>query len=453
MNQIFAKLILVLIFLAQVSAQAEVPQIPEDWYTNPEDGTAKVTASFFPTLPWSKKGKMENLVKSIFEVNRSSVETAMDKQTTPATGSSTIPNWTPWHLESFTTELSVVSSGLIGVLTGKGTATALAYWRRAAEKTAAPKNFAENENDSVPTLAAENISDDSSLKKEMEPIIKSALATGKIKDEGSFRRNMESAAVDFYNLVTGLEQTQDLKWFVSGFRVEFSVSASGTLTPAVPITSVGGDVRVRFDWKRLAHKNQSAKFAFSKTQNKLQLSLQDLVTNLAQDFGAAFDEDSQMKGFKPYLLRIGLGFTASGTVGVAKSSASAVAYLTLSQNVKDPASSVVRLVPSAAPLLLIEQNPSQAHLDFAANNFIPVATDAKRAQAVYSIDRGNFRKGLKKAIKMSHFFVAAGSKADSKKWKLYQMKTSFEFSITGTVGLVKYGGASSADMAFYNMNF
>lgn len=468
MSQIIVKIALLITCLIHSSAQAEVPQLPEDWYVAPEDASTNATApSFFFTLPWTKQGKMERLVKSILEVNRSSVELASGRRSYVAPVKNTMPNWTPWHLEAFTTELSVVGSGLIGILTGKGTATTLAYWRKKPEPKVATKNqpLVDNEIDSLPTLNAENVYDDKSLKNEIEPMVRAALSTGKIKDEASFRQNAEMAAGEFFNLVSGLQVDPGFKWWVSGVRIEFSVSASGKLTPAVPLATVGGDVRVRFDWKRLARKNASGALKLrntsagvfgitgSQSQSDLQRNLQSLVAILAQDLSATFDDGFDSKGFRPYSFRVGLGFSASGNIGVAKSSATAIASVAFSRDVRDPAQPVARLVSDSDPLLLIEQNPSESHLLYATNNLIPFSLEGNRSRAVYSIDRGNFRKGLRKAVKMANFFVAAGSKVGSRKWNLYQIKTGFEFSITGDIGLVKYSGVTTAEMAFYNMNF
>lgn len=462
MNRFKVKIILALIFFVQLAAHAEVPQLPEDWYTNPEDAESWAAPGFFPTLPWTKKAKMEKMVKSIYEVNRTAVENASEKQSF-ATPLNPIPNWTPWHLEAFTTELSVMSSGLIGVLTGKGTATAQAYWRKRERISGNTKPLIEEEANSLPTLNMDNVDDSKTLQTEIEPMVKSALATGKIKDETVFRRNMESAATEFFNMVNGIQDNPGSQWWVSGMRIEFSVSASGQLTPAVPVVSVGGDVRVRFDWRRLARKNtnrllktsnSSLSFlGFAGSRNKLQGKLQDLVNSLSDDLSMTFNEKFKTKGFKPYGFRLAIGFSASGNVGIAKSSAAAVASIAFSADASDPAKAVVKLASDTNPVLLIEKNPSEKHLQFAANNLIPYSLEANKTRAVYSLDRNNFRKGLRKAVKMANFFVTAGNNAGSKKWKLYQMKTGFEFSLTGTVGLVKYSGSSSAEMAFYNMNF
>lgn len=461
MNRFKVKIVLAIIFFLQLSAHAEVPQLPEDWYVNPEDAETWAAPGFFPTLPWTKKAKIEKMVKSIYEVNRRAVENASDKQSF-ATPLNPIPNWIPWHLEAFTTELSVMSSGLIGVLTGKGTATAQAYWRKHGG-ISGTKPLIEEEFNSVPTLSVDNVDDPKMLQTEIEPMIKSALATGKIKDETVFRRNIGLAATEFFNMVNGIQDSPGSRWWVSGMRIEFSVSASGKLTPAVPVVSVGGDVRVRFDWRRLARKNinrllktSNSSFAFlgfPGSRNKLQGKLQDLVNSLSEDLSMTFDEKFKTKGFKPYGFRLAIGFSSSGNVGIAKSSAAAVASIAFSTDTSDPAKSIVKLASETNPVLLIEKNPSERHLQFAKNNLIPYTLEANKTRAVYSLDRNNFRKGLRKAVKMSNFFVSAGNKAGSNKWRLHQMKTAFEFSLTGTVGLVKFSGSSSAEMAFYNMNF
>lgn len=437
-------------------AQAENTNLPQEWYINPEDQEEHQLQPMLK-LPWTKKAKMEKLVKTIYQTNRASVEGASKNKST-VTGNKDIPNWTPWHLEAFTTELAVMNSGLIGVLTGKGTATVQAYWRKQEPKTT--KSIEEKhstmlfeENDAFDSLNAEEISNEDSFTRELEPIIKSVLSTKKVKDELAFRRNIETAAHDFMDLINSFQTETKSKWWVSGVRLEFSVSASGKLVPAAPVVSVGGDVRVRFSWKRIKQKNSIAKLTPRQVKSPLQNKIQNFVTTLTRDLDEALDEN--LDGFKPYAFRIGLGFTASGNVGIAKSSASAIASVSFATDVKAP---VVRSKPmdaSAAisPLLLVENKPSDRHIQFATNNAIPFSLEKNNARAVFTIDNGKFKNGLKKAVKMASLFVKAGKSASSAKWKLYQIKTGFDLSITGDVGLAKYGGVTSAELAFYNIEF
>ncbi|MGZ3769445.1 MAG: hypothetical protein ACXVCP_13050 [Bdellovibrio sp.] len=466
MKRITIKFILLFILFYRFSANAEVPQLPVDWYSGPEDTPASTSVGndFLPTMPWAKKDKTEKLIKSIYETNLSVMDQTPEKKNTTAPVT-TIPNWTPWHLETFTTELSVVGSGLIGVLTGKGTATAQAYWRKHRPPETKPaRMLPEEEPSSIPTLNIENVTSESSITTQIEPMIKAALATKKIQNETAFRKNTETAAVEFFNLVNGIQDEPSSRWWVSGFRIEFTVSASGVLTPAVPVATVGGDVRLRFDWRRLSRtqaprlmqnklaKNFSGVLGFSGSQSKLQGDLQDLVFRLSEDLNSAVDEDLKNKGFKPYIFRFGLTFTAAGNVGIAKSSASALAGIVLNADVNDPARSFVSSKHDG-DILLIEKNPSEEHLQFASNNLVPVSVESNKAKAVYKLNRENLKKGLRKAVKMGNFFISAGQKANSKKWKLYQMKLGVEFSITGSVALVKYSGTSTAEFGFYNMKF
>jgi hypothetical protein len=296
-------------------------------------------------------------------------------------------------------------------------------------------------------------------------MIKASLSTGKIKDEFEFRKNVEQAATEFYTLTNKVDTNPGLGWWISGLRFDLIVAASGKLAPA-PVISVGGEVRLRFDWKRISRNKPvfalsnkttgSGLFLgdFSKTQSEFQKFILSMSTDLDQAFSANYST----KGFKPYNLRVGLGFSASGNVGVAKASATAFAQVNFSRDQQAPKINPRNLSLTTAqlaqsPLFIIEQNPNENHIQYAKSNQISFEMNADKTVASYQVEHEKFRKGLMKAVKMGRFFASAGNKADSAKWKLYQLKTSFDLSISGTAIFTTFSGIKTAEMSFYNMNF
>ena len=159
---------------------------------------------------------------------------------------------------------------------------------------------------------------------------------------------------------------------------------------------------------------------------------------------------------------VGIGMTAKGNIGVAKGAAGIVGQMYFARNVKRP---VVR--PQSfddeenlsTPILMIERKPTIQHVLFARQNQIPVqvstlSSHSPLEEAVYQIDRKVFRKGLKKAAKISRFFAErAASSQKSSGWKVYEIRTAFDASISGALDLVTLAGAVTAEIYAFNENF
>ncbi|MGZ3789780.1 MAG: hypothetical protein ACXVLQ_14720 [Bacteriovorax sp.] len=435
------------------SAYAEVPRVDPEWI-NPEDRIHSESL-----IPWGASAKLDKMVTGIFSSMRESIE-AGPKKESDLISNPKMPNWTPWHLEVFTTELSVLNSGPLGLLTGKGSPTAIAYWRRQGAKPAnfnKNKEFADSEVHSVPTANLDEVYDENSLQAELAPMINAAMATGKIKDEAAFRSNLTLAALDFYKLANAVNTNPGMNWWVSALRFDLIVAASGKLVPApLPLSTVGGEVRIRFDWKRLMKKTPAKANFLSSDLDKAQESFVTLVSSISQDLEQAMTDKLEKKGLQPYTMRIGLGFSAGGNVGIAKSSAQAVAQIYFSRDQQAPKvyprNNFVAKFVDSYPLI---EDINESHLKYAKDHQIAftVDSDSDQAKAIYQVNRKQFQNGLKKAFKMASFFAKAGQKAESNKWKLYQMKTGLDLSLAGTTGVVTLTGSTTAELAFYNMNF
>jgi hypothetical protein len=298
----------------------------------------------------------------------------------------------------------------------QGAPTVISSWRKQNPKTPDAES---NRADLVVT--AESTAGD--LEKQLEPAIRAALATGAIRDEGALRSNLFHKAHEFLLIAQVLERTPQEKWWASRFRLDIGIDASGKVTP---VTSVGVESRFRFEWHRIMKK--TAENSPNKPLPSVDRGVYEFVTHLAEDLVelSAEAEPLQKLGFEAHTFRVGIGHSTEGNIGIAKSKASVTGHIYFATDVKKP---VVN--PPNKPGTVV------------------VLTSEK---SVLKLDRGKFRKGLRKAMKISHFF-ARGAAQGKGKWKVYELKTGFDLSVSGSVGLVTVGGTGTTEIAFYNRRF
>ncbi|MGZ3742984.1 MAG: hypothetical protein ACXWRA_03905 [Pseudobdellovibrionaceae bacterium] len=450
-------------------AHSQESVVPPSWYQYPEDSSKSTltTNNFFEE---GGDTILSSLLKKIFSVNVSLLDQiAKEPPQQLPPSPSPMNDYTPWHLEFATTELSLSASGGIGVLSAKGTPTIQAYWRKqnkiSKEKSTTPILEEKSSNPGLIAMDFDPGQDEKAVLQSIEPMAKAALATGKIKNETVFRSELQKTAKEFYYLTNNLNVSPGSAWWLSSFRFDLLVDGSGRII-ANPLLSVGGEVRLRFDFKRI--KNQKpvppvnlpphSPTILSNNLENLRKDMQGFIASMAKDLEIGFADGDKTKGLQAYNFRIGIAFTAGGNIGVIKGSAGAWAHLNFSRDVSAPIVNppkvlVQNLAEDNTPLYVIEANAPQAHIEYAKLNQIPFEMTANKGEVSYQVDRKAFREGLTKAAHIGIFFADKGVKVVSESWKLWQLRTGFDMSLTGKVALVTFGGTVSSDITFYNKNF
>lgn len=383
-------------------------------------------------------------------------------------------DWVPWRAEYFMTDLSLTGNGFMGVLAFKGTSTVRAFWRKQGPKPPTSMNnqesvaaTQEDSSNSEPVVLVNDLSTAEEMVKQLEPAVNAAVATGKIKDTPTLRKNLLQTAREFQAIATNIpSSTEELPWWVSRFRLDFTVDAAGRVEP---VGLVGGEARFRFEWHRIKRINPDNKkimvVQLSEREQRLRKSLLDFITATAYDLNSAFENHTNY-GFKAHQIRMGLGMSVKGNIGLIKGSAGVVGQIYFARAVERPKvypikqKTMMLAMAESAPILVIERNPSLKTLKLAAkNNLMVESTDADKdesnglEEAIFRLDREKFRKGLKKASKIGIFFAKRASEAKVKSWKIYELRTAFDASISGGLDLVTLVGSATAQISMFNENF
>lgn len=444
------------------------PNTPESWYQLPEQSLTAGNYGFRNNDTNEDTTKLEQAVDAIFRADSNAVENGIaGSYSLDTSGSTQKPkDWVPWRAEVFTTDLSLSVGGLLGVLMTKGTATVRAYWRKQNPVAHKSSNFVspeEKENDDG-TIKITDETTVTDMTHQIESVIKIAAKAKKVEDTPLLRAELLNTAKDFQNLSYSLNQTnQNLPWWVQRFRVDFTVDASGHVNPTV---TVGGEVRFRFEWHRIKRKSGRSLAASTPIKKTFvnQEALNTFVKNMSEDLDQAFTWMPEY-AFQAHTVRMGLGISAKGDIGVVRGSAGVVGQIYFTRDVKRPTKNppLPASLASNNGLLLIERDPSQQSLNFADHEKIKYDINTVDGtgsyfgdpikEAVYKINRENFRNGLKRAAKISKFFVKRASKQHGAGWKIYELRTSFDASISGELTMATLQGAVTAQVAFFNQKF
>jgi hypothetical protein len=453
MIRVLIVLILALSACSQKQPSGLQPNVPGDWYQAPEDRGAEQKRDGAPEEGASEAHlkSLEGSVDHILNANSEALEEAqLASQAVPP---GMPADWVPWHAEIFTTDLTLSAKGLIGALLTKGQATVRAYWRKqgpapiaAMESLDAPAN--------EPSITIQEETSVQGIMEQIDPLIRASAAAGKIKDTPELRQQLLGTAMEFQSVAKAISETgTDDPWWVSRYRLDLTVDASGSVAPAV---KVGGEVRFRFEWHRIKkHQHVAHGMLASAQQQLLNRNLENFVRAISQDLEASFG-DLKKKGFQAHTMRMGIGVSAKGNIGVVKGNAGLVGQIYFTHSCSRP---VVRRIEAVShePLYIIERDPSEQHLKYAASHAIPyhIQGGVEKAidEVVYKVDRANFRKGLKKAASIAEFFADRAARAKSGNWKIYELRTAFDSSVSGDLELVTIGGNVTAQVAFFNQNF
>jgi len=434
--------------------------VPSDWYRLPEDEPA-LSQSLHRAEP--ETTTLPQTLEKIYSVTAQSMDQLPHalRPTRPSPPSRP-QDWVPWHLESFTTDLTVTGQGLLGILTIRGTPTVQVFWRKQGSlRPSTPRGTSEPTG--VPLIQLNEETTEEQIHDQIEPAIQAVTATGKVRNTSTLRKSLQATAQQFQAILAAVDQNRKSAWWLSGFRFDFGVEASGDIAP---IFTAGGDLRLRFEWKRL---NRSVpvprgSVKLNPTFLKMRSSFNELVVFMESNLEGMSKTYLGEAGFIPYAFRVGIGLTAGGNIGLARGAGSVVGHLNFSKDIQRPMIHRPYLITAAAPVnapssvRMVEQNPTESHLDFADVSHIPnrvvfLRSGRPEKQAIYQIQSERFQKGLVKAFKIASSFAKPASKLTSSKWKVYEMRTGFELSIAGDVGLVNLNGVAVVEASLYNERF
>lgn len=445
-------------------------KLPKSWYTLPEDGGAaavreqKGGPAMDSIIPADVQSATANVAPAMNRLLESNIQALDQLSSDPVPGNAT-PGFVPWRLDYFTTDLQLTLSGLLGAVTVQGQPLMVAIFKKQGQNPAMPAPSAPSlsaETASMPLLTIREDESAADLGVALEPVIRASMATGKIQNESVFRQSLHEQASQFQETAQALSATPGNTWWASRLRLDVVVAASGRVA-AMPLATVGGEVRLRFEWSRMVvGARRGIAPAAIRPLSARGVKLQQFVLAMQKAAGEALGGTESEGGLRVYQIRVGVGVTVAGTIGVAKGSAQVLGCIYFSKAVPKPTvypSNALEIAqgnppvqPAKDEILLLDGDVPASHLAYAKASNTRYRMDSP-VDAVFPIALQRVRQGLKDALKMGHLMGVQGKRSAPGKWNLYEIRPEFDLSIGGSLKLVTVTGVALIEIDIYNENF
>jgi len=398
-------------------------KVPTDWYVVPERAQ-----DFNISKLTDDEDDLEEAVDELFTAQGDSFDEMLQQS---HFGKESLSGWS---LSVIKGDVGISAGGDIGILALKGKIAVETHWypRNQGRKADSDKYHIQ---DSEADLEISQLSSPSEIQEKVKRIVDAAYYSGKVWDPVRMEMELLSAVNHVGKMMQNPPDTRYFMWTPSKFRLEVSVSAEGKV---LPFMSVGGDIRVRIDWKILP-----GNYTKEALDNESARSFRELVLILADELRYV---SSGHAGYRSDTVEIALGMTASGKIGIAKTSFGIVGKLFFKVNHGLSLNSANESESTYAPLLVITDTSYGGILPKGDGSFIqPVSREALWLNPgmkgeVYEINRAQLRYGLKKAHDMAGFFVGRAQRNSQRYWYLKKFKTAYEMSIGGSLSLASLSG-------------
>jgi hypothetical protein len=233
-------------------------------------------------------------------------------------------------------------------------------------------------------------------------------------------------------------------------RILFDMSLALEVgVPAALLTKMGGDVRIRFEWKKIKD-NQNKIF-----HDKIQPMRKDLETILNAISSGVNDSSKERNdldelGLELNHIRVEINKVGKANLGIFKGSAGLSTYL----YIRPPKGNKLKQnFPSDGSINLIVQENVKVH-EVVAEKY-GVGFSRQDRESIFKIKKNKFAKSLKKTFRFARKLGKPISDFSKKKndWNISKVRTTYAISASGDIGAVTLGGNSSVELEFKNLNF
>jgi hypothetical protein len=410
--------------------------LPSSWYVLPENGGSTTLDETSPEADAS--------VRTLFRAQTRALEAsgpgpaALAALVAPGGAPS---DWVPWHLDGMIASFAVSVDGLFGALLLDGTASIKGTWQRSQQPVSPPS--------STPTKASaihlDSRMTEADLAAKMEPVIRSAMASGKVRNEPALRENLHNRSRGFLAVCAALESMPRPKgWHVDSFQLQLTVGASGQVSPAI---GVGGVLNVFFDWTMpqgtTPHPGGQVPPGLAQNVRDLSAIFQSALASLPEDRLRL-----RGSGLVLDMFQLGVAVGAAGDIGIARVAGVANGKIIFRADASHSEVAALKLPGESTGFVSLVGRESDAQ-PFAFAEANTVALDRRYDGTVaYQVGSGAFGRGLEKALRMAEYFARQARQADSKNWKITQVEAEFDTSVTGDLKIATVSGQGQVVLDF-----
>jgi len=206
------------LFITSTLHAAGPQPLPKNWY---ELNNSEINLKFKTKL--SKLEKFGTYLTGLYDTQEDVLK-GLDQQD--------LNNTSSWKFSAYRTDLVLSSSGLLGFSSLTGKSVAELFWTRVKKN----KKLMQ-EPKALNSIELNNLLSEKDLEKQLGPIIKIAISSGKVKDEKKMRESLMKKAKEIHAIMGALTPQIDSNWVPFKFRIDLSFGVSGNL---LSVTNLGG---------------------------------------------------------------------------------------------------------------------------------------------------------------------------------------------------------------------
>jgi hypothetical protein len=371
------------------------------------------------------------------------------------------PKKLKWGLRGMMFDMAVSFKGTVGLLTTKGIASAFII---ILEKD--PQLQVNTANiDSDPGTFDLNV-DFGDPKKMVEPVVKSLMATGKVKakNESKLRSSLLTTVTHFQSLASGIEPSPATVWDISRIRLDLSVSGTGVISPLI---TAGGGLRVRLEWfpKGSAKSGTRKLAAVDERIPAIQKKMNKFFKDTTQQLDTwSVNEKMSHKGLDLKVVKFALGLSTKFDISIVSMSAAGALHVYFNKREGAIYSPMAAMPTSELKGISVMKDVSDEELGARLGSILGMPEtetgyslastkekdSLKSLDNVFKLSAEKFQKGIGRAAKIGGFLAdrTEGVLSKSKHWRLGEVRTDFEVDMGGALTVVTITGTSLLELIF-----
>ena len=347
------------------------------------------------------------------------------------------------RLTGFNIQLGLGMKGGFGLLTWGGAHVGQVFWE---------KRHQENNSLAEPYEKQEINLNDFNSHQELNSYFKEFNVSGEdtlSTEEKDFIREFLLKKTQWITDVTSAARhSSKAGWNID--RILFDISLALEVgVPAALLTKMGGDVRIRFEWKKIGgNKNK----IIHDELLPMRKDLKSILNVIARGVDNSSKERSDLieLGLELNHIRVEISKVGKANLGIFKGSAGLSTYL----YIRPPEGNKLKQdFLSDGSINLIVQENVKVH-EVVAEKYGVVFSRQDR-ESIFKVKKNKFAKSLKKTFRFARKIGKPISDFSKKKndWNISKVRTTYAISASGDIGAVTLGGNSSVELEFKNLNF
>ena len=340
-----------------------------------------------------------------------------------------------WYLSGFQTSLALGLKGKIGIHSWGGTKTIEIDWKRRAPKKTVSKERASLKNNknltgNKNTLFFNDKTTDEVINSKINFIITKARNSGRVRNLTKLEGELKRIITSFQLMGESLTSHSFKSWSPVKLRLDLGIKGNGKVVFG-PLIKMGGDLRLRLEWKKGKPINKNIVGSFNKSASSFFKKLEILLNSSLPL--------AKKKSLYPIdHIEIGLGIGIHGDIGIGKIGGYGIPSIFFKKTSHGKGPYLNGLLERSIPVM-IENNRNGEKNSMGSIIFL-------------NLDEKRIKKGMRKALKFSNKFMSKLNKKIERnsKWEIKKIKTQFKFSSDGSLGPVKISGIPH--IAFYLRN-